>query len=347
MLEKIDGITKTMTQKSKYLSAGECVGGLVMVAASYLPHFQSPRDYGFWGSLLFGALYYGGGILLSNYAIMKMSRRSMLQAILGTRKNRWSFIKLGLIGAVPFSLAVSTFGGLWYFPHWSAIDYYVLGYLLLGWVFYFYFLTACYIAFKLAFDMLIPQRKPVSKYYDFERRYYKALGVIGGWVAIMVITVGLQDSRWLTNFHVEVNKPQTPYLYWYWWLIAVIAWVILCEFMEYYRRRSSLLKDTLHGYYTPLIAVFLCGITLAVTNEFQNLPINLWHYANFPWISFTIYKIPLFIVLCWPIQILAFIEFWRAFGDKRASEVLFSNSFRRPTKQRDRVAKVKRRALAT
>lgn len=332
---------------SRFLVVGECIGGIFMVAVSYLPHLQASQTYGFWSSLIYGALYYAGGILLSNFAIRKMSGHSMMKDILGSRKNRWSFIKLGLIGAVPFSLAISTFGGLWYFPHWSAAEYYVLGYLLLGWVFYFYFLTVCYIAFKLALDMLIPQRKLVSKYYAFERRRYKALGVVGGWIAIMVITVGLQDSRWLTNFHVEVNRPQTPYLYWYWWLIAVFAWVILCEFMEYHRRRSSLLKDTLHGYFTPIIAVLLCGITLAITNEFQNLPINLWHYANFPWVSFTIYKIPLFIIVCWPIQILAFIEFWRTYGDKKASNILFANSFRRPATNNMRSRLHKRGALVT
>ncbi len=193
-------------------------------------------------------------------------------------------------------------------------------------MFYFFFLAICYIAFKLVLAHVIPQKDLVQKYYSFERKSYKALGIVGGWIAIMVITVALQDSRLLTNFHVQVNKPQAPYLYWYWWLIAIFAWLMLCEFVEYKKHRSSLLKDTIHGYFTPLLAVTLCGITLAVSNEVQNLPINLWHYANFPWTSFAIYQIPVFVILAWPIQILAFVEFWRAFGDKRATYMLFGNA---------------------
>jgi hypothetical protein len=315
-----------MTRIKTKAVTSELFTGLLIITISYLPHTQPERNYGFWGSLFFGAAYYLGAILLANFAIRLMSGRSMFSDILGTRENRWSFIKLGLLGAIPFSLGISTFGGLWYFPHWSATDYYVLGFVLLGWVFYFFFLTICYIAFKLALDILIPQRHVVGKYYKFERKYFRALGVVGGWMAIMVITVALQNSHWLTNFNVEVNKPQTPYLYWYWWLIAVIAWILLCEYIEYRRQRTSLFKDTLHKYYTPLIAIILCGVTLAITNEVQNLPINLWHYANFPWTSFQIYKIPLFIVVCWPVQILATMEFWRAFGDKKATDILYANA---------------------
>jgi hypothetical protein len=304
----------------------EFLSGVFFIALSYIPTFLSKRDYGFWGSLLFGASYYIGGIFIANYIVSKLAGKSIINEVFNSTEARWSFVRLGLLGAIPFSLAVSTFGGLWYFPHWSAPDYYLLGYVLLGWVFYFFFLTVCYIAFKLLLDRFIPQRNIVKGYFSFERKSYKALGVVGGWIAVMVITVALQDSRWLTNFHVQVNKQQTPYLYWYWWLIAVLAWIMLCEFVEYQRKRSSLLKDTLHSYFTPLIAVMLCGITLAITNEVQNLPIDLWHYANFPWTGFAIYKIPAFVVLAWPIQILAFIEFWRAFGDEHTTRILFANS---------------------
>lgn len=304
------------------------VAGIILLACSYIPHYLSPQDYGFWGSLFYGAIYYLGGIYLADAVILSLSGKSLMKTIIYTPENRVSFIKLSLLGAIPFSLAVSTFGGLWYFPHWTATEYYVLGYILLGWAFYFLFLTVCYQAFKLVLDIILPQSKPVKAYYRFERKSYKTLGVIGGWVAIMVITVAMQDSRWLTNFHVSVNSVQKPYLYWYWWLIAVSAWIVLCEFIEYHRRRSSLLKDTVHGYLNPLLAVFLCGITLAVTNEYQNLPINLWHYANFPWTMYTVMKIPLFVVLSWPIQIAAFVEFWRAFGEQKATDMLFANSFR-------------------
>lgn len=316
------------TSKKESVSFVKLLIAVVLLALSYLPHLLTPRDYGFWASLVYGALYYIGGAMIADAIIVFLTHKSLIRSVLSDPPVRTSFIKLGLIGAIPFSLAVSTFGGLWYFPHWTAAEYYILGYVLLGWPAYFLFLTVCYQAFKLVLDLIILQRHPVGSYYPYERKMYKAFGVVGGWVAIMVITVGLQDSRWLTNFHVSVNSPQKPYLYWYWWLIAVIAWIVLCEFMEYHRKRSSLLKDMLHGYYTPAIAVMLCGFSLAITNEFQNLPINLWHYANFPWVQTTILNIPLFVILSWPLQIAAFVEFWRAFGDKRATDMLFADATR-------------------
>lgn len=204
--------------------------------------------------------------------------------------------------------------------------YYVFGYIFLGWAFYFLFLTIAYIAFKVTLDHLLPQKNKVTKYYKFERKSYRALGIIGGWFAIMVITVGLQNAKWLTTFNIAVNKPEMPFLYWYWWLIAIGAWILLCEYVEYRKKRSSLLKDTLHGYFTPIIAVFLCGVTLAITNEIQNFPINLWHYANYPWPGMHIYGVPLFVVLGWPLHIIAFIEFWRAFGYESVTNILFANA---------------------
>jgi hypothetical protein len=318
-------MTKTISKKEN-VNFLKLLAAIVLLALSYLPHLLTPRDYGFWGSLIFGAIYYIGGAMVSDAIIVFLTHKSLIRAIVSDPPVRTSFIKLGLIGAIPFSLAVSTFGGLWYFPHWTATEYYTLGYVLLGWPAYFLFLTVCYQAFKLVLDQIIVQRHPVGTYFPYERRMYKAFGVVGGWAAVMVITVALQDSRWLTNFHISVNSPQKPYLYWYWWLIAVIAWIVLCEFMEYHRKRSSLLKDMLHGYYTPAIAILLCGFSLAITNEFQNLPINLWHYANFPWVQATILNIPLFVVFSWPLQIAAFVEFWRAFGERRATDILFADA---------------------
>jgi len=317
-----------MIKKQKVSIVKRVSVGLVFIAASFLPYALPSRMYGFWDSLFFGAAYYVGGMYVADAAIIFLSGTSLMRTIVHNPVNRLSFIKLGLWGALPFSLAVSTFGGLWYFPHWTFVEYITLGFLLLGWPFYFLFLTLFYQAFKLTLDHIIPQVHPVRSYYTFEKKAYKAFGIVGGWLAVMVITVGFQNSRWLTDFHFSVNSPQRPYLYWYWWLIAVAGWILLCEFIEYRRRRSSLFKDIIHGYWTPLIAIFLSGIMLAVTNEFQNLPIDLWHYANFPWANLTVLHIPLFVVIGWPLHIAAFVEFWRAFGEEQATKLLFANAFR-------------------
>jgi hypothetical protein len=321
------------------------VAGLFYLGSSYIPYLFSPRDYGYWGSLVFGALYYIGAIFLAVFAVHKLSGRSILHDLLGTNKRKRSFVKLGLIGAVPFSLAVCDFGAFWYFPYWSPQMYYIFGYVFLGWVLYFLFLTVCYIAFKLAVDQLLPQKSKVKKYYAFELRHYRALGVIGGWIAIMVITVGLQNARWLTHFNFAVNKPEKPFLYWYWWLIALAGWILLCEFVEYRKRRSSLFKDTIHGYFNPLIAVILCGVTLAITNETQNLRIHLWGYTNYPWPGVLVYGIPLFVIIGWPLHIIAFIEFWRAFGSEGTTDVLFANAASRNIKVQRRKSRGARRAI--
>jgi hypothetical protein len=323
----------------------DLIAGLFYMGSSYIPYLFPPRDYGYWGSLIFGALYYIGAIYLAVYAIHKMSGRPILHEIIGTNKRKLNFVKIGLIGAVPFSLAVCDFGAFWYFPYWSPAMYYAFGYLFLGWVFYFLFLTVCYIAFKMAIDQLLPQKNKVKKYYAFEVKNYRALGVMGGWIAVMVITVGLQNAGWLTHFNFAVNKPEKPFLYWYWWLIAAGGWILLCEFVEYRKRRSSLFKDTLHGYLNPLIAVLLCGVTLAITNETQNLRINLWAYANYPWPGTFVFGVPLFVVVGWPVHIVAFIEFWRAFGNERATDVLFANAAVRKAERRHRRPKTVKRAV--
>jgi hypothetical protein len=103
----------------------KCLIGVLLLACSYIPHHLQSQDYGFWGSLFYGMIYYLGGVYLANAVIVALSGKSLIRTILLSPKNRVSFFKLSLLGAIPFSLAVSTFGGLWYFPHWTATEYYV------------------------------------------------------------------------------------------------------------------------------------------------------------------------------------------------------------------------------
>lgn len=297
--------------------------GVLYIVLSFVPAFLPARDYGFWGSLIFGAFYYLGIVYLGEYVVQRFTFVSLLSTIFGGRRSAWNFMVLGLLGSIPFSLLVSNLGNFWYFPYWTNVDYFVLGYVLFGWSFYALSIVFGYVMFKVLLDSLLPKHRISKKRYRFEPGMYKAFGVIGGWAAAMVFTMSMATTRWLTDYHYLANQPRDPYMFWYWWLIALFGWIVLCEYVIHKKRRSSLMSSTMHGYYVPLIAFVLIGITMGITNEIQNLPINLWGYANYPWQSMQIFDVPLFVIFAWPLHIIGIVEFYRAFGEEKLSSHFF------------------------
>lgn len=303
----------------------DLIAGLFLVVLSYLPLFFPQVGSGKIGSLAIGASFYLGALLIGNHITVRMGGFSLISRVRGNRRNNRSFT-VSVIGmALFFSLIAADLGGLWYFPYWSTTDYFFIGFVLGGWVFYVITLIVCYEALKLVLDKILPQRKRVGSYFKYEPHLYRGLFIVGLVCLSIVGAAALYGTRFFTNFHYTVNTAKSPYLPWQYWLLAFVGAVFICEYVEYRRKRSSLLKDTLHGYINPILAMILVGILLAITNEVQNLGVLLWRYANYPWPQITVLTIPVFVIMAWPLHIIAFTEFWRAFGNG-SSSVVFANS---------------------
>jgi hypothetical protein len=318
----------------RYIFRNDLLAGCFFIALSYLP-FLLPKTSSGMGALAIGASFYLGALFIANYVIKKLGGRSIVSLVRGSPKNNQNFTFISIALGAFMGFIASDLGGLWYFPYWSATTYFVIGFILGGWAFYFLVLIACYEAMKLFLDRVLPQRERVTSYFSYEKHLYSALFWVGCACLTVVGVAALASTKLFTSFHYTVNTSKQPYLAWYFWIISFLGMFFICEYVEYRRKRSSLIKDTIHGYFNPLLAVILVGVLLAITNEVQNFDVFLWRYANYPLAGHHLFNIPIFIIMAWPLHIIALLVFWRAFGNG-SSSVVFANSKYHPAKKKFR-----------
>lgn len=299
------------------------IPGIFFTTLSYFGFLLPISYYGKISSLIMGASFYMGVMLLGDYLIVRLTGTSLIHNIFKSPKETRSFITISALMGLVFGFVAADLGGLWYFPYWSIIDYIIIGFVLGGWAFYILSMIICYEAVKLVLDKLFSQRK-VTGYYDFENSLYSIFFGVGLMCIIIVLYKTIVATKFFTEFTFVINVSKNAYLTWPYWLIAFLGIFFVCEFIEYKKRRSSLLKDTLHGYLAPIISVISVSFILAISNETQNLSVFLWKYANYPWPEMMVLGVPLFIILIWPLSIIFFIQVWRALGTNLSNQ-LFAN----------------------
>lgn len=302
----------------------DLIAGVFFVLFSYGGFLFPLSSINKVSSLIFGASYYLGVLLLGNYITVKLGGFSIISRILGSTKEKDNFIKVTIICGLLFSLVAADLGGFWYFPYWSTFDYILIGFVLGGWPFYILSMIVCYEAVKVILDKVLPEKKIVTRYYKNEEKIYKILLIIGVLSAVIVVAAAFYNTRLFTNFIFSISSQKSPYLEWYYWIVAFVGFLGITEYIEYRKRRSSLLKDAIHGYFTPILSIVLAGIVLSVSNEVQNLAVFLWRYTNYPLPNITLFQIPIFVIATWPLSIFLFIVFWRTFGTN-VSKVVFEN----------------------
>ena len=247
----------------------------------------------------------------------------MIDKIFRSSREKENFIVFTCLAGIFFGFIAADLGGLWYFPYWSVTNYLIIGFALGGWAFYILTLIVCYEAGKLILDKLF-SFGPVSKYYSYEKYLYPILFVVGLALLLLVGVETILNTSFFTNFDYIISANKLPYLTWPYWIAAFWGTLFVCEYLEYRKKRTSLLKDTLHGYLSPLISVLAVSFILTITNEIQNFSVFLWRYANYPFPDTMIFGIPVFIILAWPLHVIIFLEIWRAFGTN-TSQTIFAN----------------------
>lgn len=305
----------------------ELIAGIFFLIISFSGFLFPKESMTIISATIFGGAFYLGIILISDCLTLKLARFSILGKVLKSNKEKKTFyIFTSICGAI-FSFIIADLGGLWYFPYWSTTDYFIIAYILCGWEFYILSLVTSFTLVKILLDKYILQKKHIRKYYKYEKYLYLFLLIVG---IICFGIVGIETlikTNFFINFQFIINQPKPAYIDWYYWLIGFVGLVFVCEFIEYKRKRTSLFKDILHGYYNPLITCFVVGTILALLNEVQNFDVFLWKYNNYPFHNITIFNVPIFIIIAWSIQMIALIESWRAFGTNTSKTVFEDDMF--------------------
>ncbi|HEX5447737.1 MAG TPA: hypothetical protein VFW90_00855 [Candidatus Saccharimonadales bacterium] len=315
----------TLTIVFRTIFRNDLIGGLFFILLSYVPLATGWSPAPGVASLIIGAAFPLGGLMIGNYITVKLGGFSLISRIRHSSQNNQSFTLMALAGGAILQFLIGDLAGIWYYPQWSLSTYLLIGFVVGGWVFYFLFLIVCYEAAKLILDKYFLPKKEVTRYFKHEGLIYKLLLCVGVISLCAIAYQAVVNTDWFTKFHFSVGQAHHPYITWYMGALSFVGIVSICEYVEYKRKRSSLVKDTIHGYLNPLIAGIVASLVLAWTYEIQNYGVLLWKYANYPWPDQYVFGVPLFVVLAWPLHVLGLVVFWRAFGNG-SSSVVFANA---------------------
>ena len=296
--------------------------GVLIIVISFLTFFI-PGVYlnKFSAGFLF-FLFGMGVIILSESIISKYANYSLLKKILASKRNLISFIIVSFFGGLLLEIIACFLGKLWIYPYWNFLTYLLL--FVPGFAFYWLIICESYLATKSAMDFFSKGKKYVTKSFKFEKIIFNLVGFCGIILFILAILFiylnfnqtnklfGIEDLNSVTNNYV----PSFIYII----LLFFGMWFIL-EYIEHHEKRTSLIKDILHNYKTPLLAILFGSFLLGLFMELQNIPSQLWTYINWPFQEITFLGLPIVMLVVWPLHYIFFLSLFRALTDKESISI--------------------------
>jgi len=194
-----------------------------------------------------------------------------------------------------------------------------------GFAFYWIVICESYLATKAILDLLRKGKIYITKSFKWEITFFKFLGILG--VTLLVLSLILfyfdfsgQSSLFIRG--LDLSQKTSSYVLPFYLVLTLFfgLWFIL-EYLQFSKKKSSLIKDILHYHFSPLLAIILGSVFLAILMESQNLLYDMWAYINWPLESITFIGLPIVILLTWPLHYILFLSLWRAFTDEQSEEV--------------------------
>ncbi len=270
---------------------------------------------------LFYFFYCFGVVLIGDYITYNIAGQSLLDNILKNSSFRFRYIVIGVIAGLILDGFAAYLGGLWYYPYYSFLSYFIMVSVMGGFAMYWFCILVSYEAVKVVLDKYFGGTKHITRSFKYENIFYTSLGVLGTFGISIVLYEVLHSTKMFSDFFLIINDYKKPYLSFWYIILTFFSLTFLLEFIEFKRHRTSLFKDILHGYYIPLVAIVVVSFVLSIYMEFQNLPLKLWVYANWPAIDIALGGIPILVFFAWPLHYIFFLSFYRAFGDRSSSAV--------------------------
>lgn len=231
----------------------------------------------------------------------KLNKTSILHKI---SKKHILFVHLILIGI--FIGLFSDFIGIfltdlwdWYYtglPLWLQVLSYVKG-LIFG---YGFPILMYYSAYRVFLSVIRKEVKSFGKRITskkFEKKLFSWFGVLS------VVFLGLALVMYLFSFKFKG------------FLLAAFSTIglfLILEYIEYKQHKRSFLKDIFEGRWRPIISVIITAVVIGFIWEYLNVKGLRWEYSNFPFISFTIFGVPLVVILSWIPFVILYLSFYRA-----------------------------------
>ncbi len=260
-----------------------------------------------------------GIVLISDGITEKIYKKSLLREIRKSRKNTILFFIISAIGGIILDGVVQWLGKLWIYPYFNTYTYFI--FFIPGFGLYWLMIAESYLATKAIFDYLHRGKQIVRNYYWFEPPFYKFLGVVGviliSLSAFFILHDYTSNGGYIFDISNHVNY-KVNFIY----IITIFlgTWFVL-ECIEYFRKKTSLLKDIFHHYFNPLVSILIASFILAILMEMENISYSLWQYTNWPFENIQFLNLPVMMFLAWPLHYVAFLSLFRVFTEKESDEI--------------------------
>ena len=297
----------------KLIKINGLVVGLICIGLSFLIWLVPARHYTFTVYNIFYFLFGLGIILVCDYADLKLSGSSLLINKKGIDFYRGFGVAAGLCGIV-MDIFVQLLAKMWVFhkiPQWFYITF-----LFFGFVFYFQIVAESYFATKSILDRLLKRPKIRSINHKKWEKILRVVFIVSLLIIILSIVYYFmlyylkggffQNFGRATKFNSSIFVPIA---------ISFAAWGI-AEFVAFAKKKNSLLKNCLRGYWRPLWVILLSCLWLGIMMELWNVPVQYWIYANVPFLDIRFLGIPIIILLLWPFHYIPFLSWYNVFAPK-------------------------------
>ncbi len=294
--------------------------GIALILVSFTQLFL-PEEYAtfipltfFWSAFMIGVILVGEGLTT------KLQNKSLLKTVTKSPKTLLLFTVVSTIGAICLEGIAQWIGKLWYYPYFSNWIYLLV--FVPGFVLYWLMISESYLGAKAIIDNYRKTRHIVTKYYSYESHLYPVLALIG--VASISAAITCAYIAYYNNggYSFNISSPTSLYINFFIIISLFIGVWFLAEYFEYRKRKSSLIKDLLHHYRTPLIAIILGAITLALLMEISNLTYGYWEYINWPLSQHNIFGLPVVMIFfAWPLHYVMFLSVFRAITPAESIEI--------------------------
>lgn len=294
--------------------------GLGLFLASYAQSFMLHTDNIFFVLTLSWSVFMLGVIFMGDAVTQRLQNKSLLKTLKRNSAAFFRFMIVSTVGAILLEGIAQWLGKLWVYPYLTTNKYLLV--FVLGFMAYWLMVVESYLAVKSILDTLVRVRRSHDRHSANEPAFFRALGV-GGLVLVTISVLAIfYDYRMIGGYVFNITKV-VPYNVKFIYIIALFVGVwFIAEFFEFRHKQTSLMKDILHNYMTPLVAIVISSVLLALFMELNNIRHGYWRYMHWPFERLSFYGLPIVMVfVAWPLHYIMFLSVFRAITPKEAMEV--------------------------
>lgn len=297
--------------------------GIAFLVVSYLQFLFPTESANFLNLTILNLAFMLGIIHICEGTTIKLKNKSIFREIRRNAKNLIVFVTISTVGGIFLDGIAKWLGKLWVYPYWNFYIY--LLFFIPGFAIYWLMIVESYLATKAIVDYLHKGKQIVGRYFAFEKYLYKFFGVAGlvltAFAIIAIYINWYQSGGYIADLRDIYSVTENYKIFFLYVIILFFGFWFLFEFIEYSRKKTSLVKDIAHHYFSPIVSIFLGSFFLAIIMETQNAPLGYWVYTNWPLQNFHLFELPILMYFAWPLHYILFLSLFRAFSQKESDEI--------------------------